>query len=310
MTQSPKKYASHFTSSTTNRGVEAKEVEIANTHLDINASGSTQYQESADIDIRSQASGDTGSYLQVVVQKHKRKDPIVAATQTSPRLPVASSPIKKIKNGSGDTQLYLFQQPMLLAYPPNPQPHATNNVEKPEVTKKLSTVKEELVRQSFWSKFQEITKDTSPDRVEMYYFERTTGDFLSISDGVFTYTEQFALKSSRITNRIVAECFAIPQIILSIPVSVILHTERTVLKVLRSFLVGTVQILSDYVLKPVLTLSFNAVIQPPLVFVGNVVRAVREAVRPVALLIGDFVEPLVKVLGAIRLVNVEGSHVV
>lgn len=233
----------------------------------------------------------------------------MAATQTSPRLPVASSPIKKFKNGSGDTQLYLLQHPMLLAYPPNPQATITHT-EKPEVKKKLSTVNEEFIKPSFWSRFQEITKHTAPDRLEMYYFEKATGDFLTVSDGVFTYTEKFALNSSRITNRIVAECFAVPGVILNIPVSIALHTERAVLKVVRGFLVGTVQIFSDYILKPVLTLSYNAILQPPLLFVGNVGKAVREAVRPVALLIGDFLEPLVRVVGAIRLVHVEASHVV
>ncbi|XP_063391588.1 uncharacterized protein LOC134677071 isoform X2 [Cydia fagiglandana] len=104
MTQSPKKYVSTYTSSTTNRGVEAKEVEIGNIQLDT----SSQYQESTDVEIRSQASADTGSYLQVVVQKHKKKEPTVAATQTSPRLPIASSPIKTIRNGSGDHPLYVL----------------------------------------------------------------------------------------------------------------------------------------------------------------------------------------------------------
>ncbi|XP_063391587.1 uncharacterized protein LOC134677071 isoform X1 [Cydia fagiglandana] len=289
MTQSPKKYVSTYTSSTTNRGVEAKEVEIGNIQLDT----SSQYQESTDVEIRSQASADTGSYLQVVVQKHKKKEPTVAATQTSPRLPIASSPIKTIRNGSGDHPLYVLPHHMLV--------YNTLNHEKPE-KKKLPTIKEP--RRSFWSKFIENTKDTSPDKVDLYYFEKSTGDYLATS-GNYTYTERFAVQMSRIPNRIVAEIFSIPQIIVNIPVAILLNLERAVFTTLRNIIVGSVQIWSDNFVKPILALLFNSIIQPPLVLAGNVGRSVRDALKPLAEMVGDFLEPAVKVLSAIRLVNIE-----
>ncbi|XP_063370848.1 uncharacterized protein LOC134659150 [Cydia amplana] len=288
MTQSPKKYVSTYTSSTTNRGVEAKEVEIGNIQLDC----SSQYQESTDVETRSPASADTGSYLQVVVQKHKKKEPTVAATQTSPRLPIASSPIKTIRNGSGDHPVYVLPHHMLVY---NPLNH-----EKQE-KKKLSTIKEPT--RSFWSKFIENT-ETAPDKVDLYYFEKTTGDFLATS-GMYTYTERFSAQMSRIPNRILAEMFSIPQIIANIPVAILLNLERAIFVTLRNIIVGSVQIWSDNFLKPVLALFFNSIIQPPLVLIGNVGRSVRDALKPLADIIGDFLEPAVKVLSAIRLVNIE-----
>ncbi|KAG6457243.1 hypothetical protein O3G_MSEX010202 [Manduca sexta] len=66
MDSSPKRYASNFTSSTAQRGVEAKEVEIANARLDVNVSTSSQIgAESSQQDADDYGPlEDTGSYLQ------------------------------------------------------------------------------------------------------------------------------------------------------------------------------------------------------------------------------------------------------
>ncbi|KAF9795659.1 hypothetical protein SFRURICE_003852 [Spodoptera frugiperda] len=107
MTLTPNKFTSNYTSSTAQRGVEAKEVELVNTNLELDMSVSTHFpaESSAGSAGGTGGTGDaaphlasndeTGSYLQVVVEKHRRKrSPAQAvAAQTSPRLPVASSPL-------------------------------------------------------------------------------------------------------------------------------------------------------------------------------------------------------------------------
>ncbi|KAJ8725321.1 hypothetical protein PYW08_003504 [Mythimna loreyi] len=136
MALSPKKYVSNYTNSTAQRGVEAKEIELANTNMELDMSVSTHG--AAESSARSAAraphaapllasNDDTGSYLQVVVEKHRRaRSPAPrapAAAQTSPRLPAASSPLAHNQGGRGDglgggeRGVYVLPHPVLLACP-------------------------------------------------------------------------------------------------------------------------------------------------------------------------------------------------
>ncbi|XP_048480880.1 uncharacterized protein LOC105391900 isoform X1 [Plutella xylostella] len=155
MTQSPKKYVSHYTSSTKNRGVQAKEIELASTHLiDMNSTQRTEsftasmgdhapLERAVVPDVENPSPTDTargtdesGSFIQVVVHKHhQKKESQPAAAQTSPRLPAASSPITKMEHPSKDPQVlagcgdgpapgpppapgvYMLPPPLLLTYP-------------------------------------------------------------------------------------------------------------------------------------------------------------------------------------------------
>ncbi|XP_059061254.1 E3 ubiquitin-protein ligase RNF19B-like [Achroia grisella] len=121
-------YELHFAKLTSDRGVEAKESEIANTYLDINSSGCSQfpsdansvYNEPAAADThdkvcgapqsRARAGGgrqpsvdDATSYIQVVVQKHRqqRGPPPPPPPPPPPRLPTTSSPITQDGQGDG-----------------------------------------------------------------------------------------------------------------------------------------------------------------------------------------------------------------
>lgn len=81
--------------------------------------------------------------------------------------------------------------------------------------------------------------------------------------------------------------------------------DRCVLVAVRSAVTGVVQTVSDQLLKPGLALAFNALLQPPLVLAAQTAGALRAALRPVALAAGDALEPLARLLAALRLVHVE-----
>ncbi|XP_038215349.1 uncharacterized protein LOC119834903 [Zerene cesonia] len=80
MAFSPRKTISNFTNTTANRGTEAKEIEIANTRLDVEPS---RCRAAGDATSSPPATDSSASYVQVVVQKQKHG---------SRRLPLASSP--------------------------------------------------------------------------------------------------------------------------------------------------------------------------------------------------------------------------
>lgn len=147
-----------------------------------------------------------------------------------------------------------------------------------------------------------------PERVEVYYFERSSGEFLATSDGARdTALERAARRGSRRAHELLAEALAVPRLALGAPLALLLQLERCALLIARAAALGTVQTAADYALKPTLALLFNAVVQPPLVFAGNAARALRDALRPLWLALGDALEPAARLLQAVRLVHV---HVV
>lgn len=141
--------------------------------------------------------------------------------------------------------------------------------------------------------------------MEVYYFEHGSGDFLSACGGGRpTRVERAARRGARAAGALLAELLAAPQLLLALPVALLLHVQRAALQALRGAGVGLVQTASDYALKPALALTFNALLQPLLVFCGNVLRGVRAALRPLAGALGDALEPVVRLLAAVRLVEV------
>lgn len=75
--------------------------------------------------------------------------------------------------------------------------------------------------------------------------------------------------------------------------------------VVRDATVGTVQLYSDYLWKPLLTTLHNAVLQPALEAIRHVAVGVRAALQPLALVLLDLMEPVAFVLGSLRPFYVE-----
>nr|XP_049695233.1 uncharacterized protein LOC110379491 [Helicoverpa armigera] len=343
MTLSPKKYVSNYTTSTAQRGVHAKEVELGNTNLELDMSASTPCaaESSAGSAGRAPDAGqppvasndETGSYLQVVVEKHRRARSSPPPRAASPRLPAASSPLAHNQGGRGDGGgVYVLPHPLLLACPagspmctalqahpyfarsgraladaatspsraaPPPARAASPPPAPPQPPKKYHTWK--LLR----GIGMERSYENEPDRVELYYFEHGAGEFLSAWSGErVTRLERAARPAQRLARAALAELLAAPRLLAALPVALLLQLARCALAALRGAAAGLLQTASDVALKPALALTFNALLQPLLVFAQNVSRGVRAALQPLAALLGDVAEPAARLLAAVRLVDV------
>lgn len=70
-----------------------------------------------------------------------------------------------------------------------------------------------------------------------------------------------------------------------------------------------VQLSTDYFLKPCITTLFNAVVQPPLIFVYNVCASFRDICHPLAEGMGYFLREIVSVVKAFRIVDVKRERI-
>lgn len=66
---------------------------------------------------------------------------------------------------------------------------------------------------------------------------------------------------------------------------------------------GLLQLGSDYFFKPCLAMLFNAVVQPPLIFLYNVAASLRDLCDPIAEGLGYFIREIAVLFRAIRLVD-------
>ncbi|CAB3234833.1 unnamed protein product [Arctia plantaginis] len=353
MTQSPKKYVSNYTNCTSHRGVEAKDVELANPQLDLTTSHSSNFRadSSADREPSSEAPAppptfaasapdDTASYLQVVVEKHRRRREVRARpAQTSPRLPSASSPLARVHppqvSGGGDRGVYVLPHSVLLACPTaSPLCRALNahNYNTRGALVDVATCARSSCslaprdgagagagdiqhgehgvqkKNNPWKIFRGINSDlydNEPERVEVYYFEQGAGSFLATSDGGrVTWCERAARRPERVARALLAELSSAATLLGGAPVALLLGVQRAALVLVRGAVTGAVQTTSDYALKPALALLYNALVQPVLVFACNVARGVRSVLRPLSAAMSEAVEPVARVLSAVRLVDV------
>ncbi|CAG9783507.1 unnamed protein product [Diatraea saccharalis] len=154
------------------------------------------------------------------------------------------------------------------------------------------------------AKFDE--SENGPARVEVYYFERGPDEYLATSEAgaappaAAAACERWARRGARLP----APLPAAGRLLCAVPLALLVALERCALTIARDAVTGVVQTASDYALKPALTLAFNALLQPPLAFAANVGRALRGALRPLALALGDATRPVAALLREMRLVAV------
>lgn len=67
---------------------------------------------------------------------------------------------------------------------------------------------------------------------------------------------------------------------------------------------GILQITSDYLLKPLLSVIFNGFLQPPLTFIQNIFISFTDVLYPVAKCLGNFLSPFTEIVRGLRLVEV------
>ncbi|KAJ8944988.1 hypothetical protein NQ318_010190 [Aromia moschata] len=118
-------------------------------------------------------------------------------------------------------------------------------------------------------------------------------------------TEALAERTEAYTTKFWAEIFGTLHIGISFGTSFLLQLFRFMLySFFRPLTIGFVQLGSDYFFKPCIATLFNAVIQPPLIFVYNVATSIRDVCEPVAEAIGYFLREVATVIRAFRIVEI------
>jgi len=72
--------------------------------------------------------------------------------------------------------------------------------------------------------------------------------------------------------------------------------------------VGILQLIADYLIKPLLSILFNALVQPILILLYNIATSLRDLCEPIAEAMGLFLREIANVCAAIRIVEVKHVH--
>lgn len=119
-------------------------------------------------------------------------------------------------------------------------------------------------------------------------------------------TEKCAEKTDQAAIRFWAEIFGTVHIGTAFVTAFILQFLRFILfSIVRPLTVGILQLLADYFVKPLLSIVFNALIQPVLILLYNVATSMKDLCEPLAQAVGFFLREIANVCAAIRIVEIK-----
>lgn len=122
-------------------------------------------------------------------------------------------------------------------------------------------------------------------------------------------TDKCAEKTDQAATRFWAEIFGTIHIGIAFVTAFILQLLRFVLySVIRPLTVGILQLIADYFVKPLLSILFNALVQPVLILLYNIATSLRDLCEPIAEAMGLFLREIANLCAAIRLVEVKHVH--
>lgn len=78
--------------------------------------------------------------------------------------------------------------------------------------------------------------------------------------------------------------------------------------ILRALIVGFLQITADYLLKPILAVIFNGLLQPQFIFTQNIFQSICNTLEPLTKLIAITLKPLTDCVRAFRIVEVKNLY--
>ena len=118
-------------------------------------------------------------------------------------------------------------------------------------------------------------------------------------------TEKCAEKTDQAATRFWAEIFGTIHIGTAFVTAFILQFIRFILySIFRPLTVGILQLFADYFIKPLLSIFFNALVQPVLILLYNVATSFKDLCEPIAEAIGLFLREIANLFAAIRIVEV------
>ncbi|XP_050304368.1 uncharacterized protein LOC126741934 [Anthonomus grandis grandis] len=143
-------------------------------------------------------------------------------------------------------------------------------------------------------------------RVDVYYFDHGSFKHYETTDAPPHVTSDgLAEKTEKHTTRFWAEIFGAMHIGFSFVTSFILQFFRFILySIVRPLTIGFVQLASDYFFKPFLATMFNAILQPLLIFIYNILSTLRDICDPISEGLGYFIREIAVLIRSFRIVEV------
>ncbi|KAH8378802.1 hypothetical protein KR009_001425 [Drosophila setifemur] len=154
-------------------------------------------------------------------------------------------------------------------------------------------------------------EETRHTCIGVYPFEHGCADYLSTTD---THPKINAIiladRATTYATHFWAELFGLLHIAVAFFAAFILQSYRFILySLFNTLIVGLLNMTSDYLVKPFLTMLFNGYLQPPLIFVFNILSSVRDILEPVAHTLDHFMKPVATVGNSFRLVDVNNRQI-
>ncbi|CAL1677555.1 unnamed protein product [Lasius platythorax] len=155
-----------------------------------------------------------------------------------------------------------------------------------------------------------LKREEVAEKIEIYYFDHGSSAYYRTTDchPVLT-TDKCAEKTDQAATRFWAEIFGTIHIGIAFVTAFILQLLRFILySVIRPLTVGILQLVADYFVKPLLSILFNALVQPVLILLYNIATSLRDLCEPIAEAMGLFLREIANLCAAIRLVEVKHVH--
>lgn len=148
------------------------------------------------------------------------------------------------------------------------------------------------------------------DRMEIYYFDHGNSAYFRTTDcPPHIVSEIIAQQTQHFATRFWAEIFGSIHIPLALIVAFLLQFYRFILyAIIRPLIIGFFQMTSDYLLKPIITIIFNGVIQPPLILFYNIFSSISDMFEPIGKTIGHLLKPFADLFRSIHLVDVKNIY--
>ncbi|EGI65738.1 hypothetical protein G5I_05839 [Acromyrmex echinatior] len=177
----------------------------------------------------------------------------------------------------------------------------------PSKNAKIDTVKSKPPKYPTKTK---LKREEIAEKIEIYYFDHGNSAYYRTTDcHPVLITDKCAEKTDQAATRFWAEIFGTIHIGIAFVTAFILQLLRFVLySVIRPLTVGILQLIADYFVKPLLSILFNALIQPVLILFYNIATSLRDLCEPIAEAMGLFLREIANVCAAIRIVEVKHVH--
>eukprot|EP00051_Salpingoeca_urceolata_P023103 m.387379 g.387379 ORF g.387379 m.387379 type:complete len:204 (+) comp20066_c2_seq4:47-658(+) len=147
--------------------------------------------------------------------------------------------------------------------------------------------------------------DGDEQQTEVMYFDAMQPYYAAPTLRRGTVVDECADDASQFAHQALASCFGVLRIFLDIVLALVLETLKLLAHVVAKLTVGMLDAFGGLVLKPVLNAMFNNMLHPTLVFVLNILTAVKVALMPLVEWVRLWTDMVANMLRAFRLVTVD-----